>query len=220
MSQTAVQKQEEKLLKKAEEKELIREVYAAEGRKRPPIQENRSLAKAVLAGVLALCILVIGPIKLSVRRNSALKSFKQSTESAYDNSVYKQIRSAAAECRSMLSEIMQNEDAYTKEKTDALSAVLDRIDAESDENKLYELYSQMLSQSTGVYNEYAREMGSQASGSVYRRYNDGIQRSVDSINDSAYWKDAASYNNARGGFPASLWGGLYGIDYIPDKTGK
>ena len=216
MSQ-AVQQVEEKILEKAAREELVKEVYAQEGLKKPPVKENRKLALSVLAVVVALSILLLGPIKLSARHNKVLKEFKNGVQSSYmTESVYNYIINAADYADEMESKMVAG--IVSREKRDALRSLIKDIKEEKDEKKLVELYNRLMPAARDVYDEYKAAKGEGWDGPVYRSY-DAISTTQTQINNQPYWQDAADYNSARGGFPASLMGSIFGIDYVPDKSG-
>ena len=216
MSQ-AVQTQEQKKLEKLAQQELIQEVYAQEGLKKAPVKENRKLAVRVLAAAVALSILLVGPIKLSGRHNRVIKEFKNgSTSTQYTiESVYNYIQEAAGYADEMVSKMEAG--TVSQEKLDALSSLTRQIKAEKDEGKLVALYNQLIPAADEAYNEYKLKAGGNES-SVYRSL-DAIKTTQIQINNLPYWQKAAKYNSARGGFPANLMGSVFGIDYVPDKSG-
>ena len=216
MSQAAVEKQEQKILDKAAQAELVKEVYKQEGLKSAPLKENRKLALSVLAIVVALSLLLIGPMKLNARYNRVISEFKSGSESNYTESVYNYIIKAADYASEMDGKMEAGK--VSQEKIDELRQLVSDIKSEKDEKTLIQLYNRLMPTVQTVYDEYKANKGEGWDGAVYRSY-DAINTTQTQINNMPYWQDAAAYNNARGGFPASLIGGLFGIDYVPDKSG-
>ena len=217
MSQAA-EKREQKLLEKEaqkqEQKQLIQEVYASEGLKKPPLKENRSIAKAVLAIAVALSILVIAPVKLNAKRNSVIKEFKNGTESKYTVSVYTLIRDAAAESQKMKSAMQAK--IVPQDIMDELQSCINEINSESDPEALTKLNTKLVRLTNEVYETYKNNNGDMTLTGI-ESGNRAVKTLQEKINNIEYWDSAEDYNSARGSFPGNLLGSIYSIDYVPDK---
>ena len=220
MSQAAQaqEKREQKLLEKQAEKEeqkqLLQEAYASEGLKKPPLKENCRLAKAVLAIVVALAILAVAPIKLNSRRKNVVNEFKNGTETAYSLSVYSLIQDRAQESQKMKSALENG--VAEQNALNSLQNVINKINSESDIQKLVSLNAELTRLTDEVYESYRGNGGDMSLKGIESGKN-AVAKLQEQINNMEYWTSAADYNGDRGAFPASLLGGIYSIDYVPAK---
>ena len=216
------EKQEQKLLEKEAEKQLIKEVYASEGLKQPPVKENRSLAKAVLAIVVALSLVVVAPVKLSVRRNSLMKELQggKTTSTLGTNSVKGYVRKAASESKKMTDAIrtaLRSDPSLADEdELNKLENLIDRIDNEEDAAKLIVLNKQLVNQTNSVYTAYQGEKGKEDKSGIYSGHRSAVITTQDEMNEELkYWKKAAAFNTDRSAFPANIMSAIYGIKDLP-----
>ncbi|MBQ9409578.1 MAG: hypothetical protein IJU28_09360 [Clostridia bacterium] len=218
MSQAAQQREQkllEKNAQKQEQKRLLQEVYAQEGLKKPPLKENRSIAKAVLAAVVALSILVIAPLKMNAKRNDVIETLKPASES--QESVYKYIKAAARDSQTMLENIPAG---TVPEKTlsDLENCIAEITSAGVDADRLTELNAQLVALTKQAYSAAIdRVTDEKAKANIEAFYQSVVFHKQRQIDNQAYWEEAASYNSARESFPGSLLGAVYSIDKVPAK---
>ncbi len=184
-----------------------------------PIQENRRLARRILALAIAVSLLVFAPLKLGSYRRSVERVFKNGVTTVYVDSVEQHITDAAAAATDLLNATTAK---YGEtDETRALASLLERLGKASDTTEKYEFYTQMYAAANAVFNQYKARF--EADGSmlskadkVYRDKDD-LDGANTQINNNEYWSKAEKYNAARGGFPTTLIGGLFGIDYLPER---
>ena len=180
MSQAAQDKREQKLLEKTaqkeEQKRLLAEVYASEGLKKPPIKENRKIALIVLAVAVAVAILVIAPMKLSSRRNDVIESLKPASEE--QESVYKYIKAAARDARTMLESIPEGTlDAATISELSSCITEITSAGVEAD--KLVKLNQELVELTEQVYRQANDEKAKSTVEAYYQSVVFHKQRQID-----------------------------------------
>lgn len=215
MSQSAQEKRVQKLLEKEERKQLIKEVYESEGLKQPPIKENRSVAKIVLAVVVALSILVIAPIKMNAKRKDVINTLKPASES--QESVYKYIRAATRDSQTMLESIPAG--TVPEQTLNALNNCISEItSAGVDADRLTELNEELVALTKQVYTAASSQVTDEkAKANIEAYYQSVVFHKQRQIDTQEYWEEAASYNSARESFPGNLLGAIYSIDTVPAK---
>ena len=184
-----------------------------------PVQENRKLAVRILAIAIAISLLLIAPLKLNAYHNRVERVFKNGTTSEYVSSVDAFINSSIASAEDLQAAAEATYGATEDSKM--LSETIQKLRAAKDPTQRMELYEQMYQYSIRVFNAYKAQY--EAGGATLNK-GDKVYKDKDNldsdriqINNNEYWSRAEKYNKARGGFPASLIGGLFGIDYLPER---
>ena len=175
-----------------------------------PISENTSLAKKVAAGVIALSILVIGPVKLNGIYSKTYNVFKSGEPGkSYAASVCTALEKAADAGNKLSLAVNDSE----------LGKLAEKLKNEDDPEDMLELFSKLKVRADSSYYEYMaahpelKDKGSDAE-LLYKEV-ESWQRAI--IGD-VYWRYAADYSSERSGFPASLLAMLGGAHKLPDRV--
>lgn len=172
--------------------------------KKVDIKENTSLAKKIAAGVIALSILVIGPVKLGNLRSEAVHMFNYGTEDDHGQTMYKYIHDSAAAAVTIA------DTAGDAELKKAASKLLN----EKDPSDMVEEFNAMYIMAKTTYLAYtSAHPGDTSLSAVYNT----IESANRTIGYSAYWEAAEEYNSARGGFPANIMALYSGQGKLPGK---
>ena len=178
--------------------------------KKTPISENTTLARRVLAGAIALALLVIGPLKLKSLRNSAVKDLKYNasvTTEYRDDSVGYYVERSVDSAQQILNLVKAGGESA---KADELEKLIKQV-RDADETVLVTLYEELYAKATELYTAYLKDDSSA------KRYKDNLESYKKTIATNAYWEKADSFNSARNGIPGRLMALIYGIKEVPSK---
>ena len=171
-----------------------------------PFTENTRLAKRIAAGVVALSILVIGPVKLKGLRNEAMDVFKFGTSKEYTASVYTDL-TRAADSANVLAGLSGSE---------KLKKLAEKLKKEDDPADMLEIFDELKTEADDVYTAFTRTNPGEAE---MRDANGAIKQitsAFNTITSDTFWSYADKFNSARKGFPASLLAMLSGAKKLPE----
>ena len=178
-----------------------------------PAAENLKLGRTVLIIAIIVSLLVIAPVKLSAKRASVMKVFKNGTSKEYTVSVYNDIMECANSA-STLAGIAGAADGVTKGDVKELSSLAKDILSEDDEDDLLKMFTELVEIGNDIYSQYEKHNTVSKDAEKAIR---NINNARNTVQNDVYWQKAADFNAIRGAFPARLIAGLTGIDKVPDK---
>ena len=178
-----------------------------------PAAENLKLGRTVLIAAIIVALIVIAPVKLSGKRASTMKVFKNGTEKEYTVSVYNDIQECANSA-SILAGIAQAADGMDKDDVKKLSKLSKEILDEDDEDDMIEMFTELVELGNTVYSRYEKNntVAKDAEKAIRN-----INNARNTVQNDAYWQKAADFNATRNAFPARIIAALTGIDEVPDK---
>ena len=184
-----------------------------------PVQENRKLAVRILAVAIIISLFLIAPLKLNAYHNRVERVFKNGVTTEYVSSVDAFINSSIASAEDLQAAAEATYGAT--EDTAKLAEAIKNLRASKDPNQRVALYEEMYQYAIRVFNAYKAQYEAAgqtlSKGDKVYKDKDNLDSDRIQINNNGYWSQAEKYNKARGGFPASLIGGLFGIDYLPER---
>lgn len=178
-----------------------------------PAAENLKLGRTVLIAAIIVALIVIGPMKLSGKRASTMKVFKNGTEKEYTVSVYNDIMECA-NSSATLAGIAEAAKGVDKDDVKELSKLSKELLKEEDEDDMLELFTELVELGNRVYSQYeSKNTVSKDAEKAIRN----INNARNTVQNDAYWQYADKFNSTRNAFPARILAWLTGIDEVPDK---
>jgi len=181
------------------------------------LTENTALAKKILAGAIALSLLVIGPAKIKSLYNETADIFRNGTEKEYTVSVYNDIQTSANSA-SILAGLAEAQLGKTDDVKELGELARDLI-KEDDEDDMVEDFLELVQIANTVYSAYEKSVGSDNVSVDAKKAIRSINSARTTVQNDSYWQYAVDYNDARGGFPARLMALISGAGKLPDKLG-
>ena len=181
-----------------------------------PITENRRLAKCVAAGVIALTILIMGPVKLSGLRKDAVNVFRYGTSTKYTVSVMNDIRQSAnsANILAGMFEAVLGESDDIKQYKEIAKSLLES----NDETELLSGFYSLKLLTDDLYTKYLNS--SPADAADAKKQYDVIKSAFTTIGNDSYQALASSFNDTRSEFPANVLSALGGVSTLPTSGGN
>ena len=177
-----------------------------------PAAENLKLGRTVLIIAIIVSLLVIAPVKLSGKRASVMKVFKNGTEKEYTVSVYHDIM-LTADYASDLVNIADAAKGADKDDVKQLRKLVEDIQTEDDEQKLLALFAELVAVSDKVYQQYANM--NNVSYEAETAHNN-INNKMRTVTNDSFWGTAREFNAMRNAFPARILAWFANIDEVPE----
>lgn len=186
-----------------------------------PVAENRTAAKTVLAVVLAVVFLLLGPARLKSERHSLEDMFGSSAKKEYVESIYSYVKEAGHEAQS-LAGIGEAKLADPKQ-AEKLAGYARTATDSSDYNEMVSAFHSLVETASVVnaqlQTEYPDGDKQTLEADAHWTNIDSASYSVEhSPNIEPYWQKARDFNRKLNGFPANIMAWLGGVDKMPDHV--
>ena len=174
-----------------------------------PITENTKLAKIVLIACVVLALVVIAPMKLNGRRNSALDMFMNGTGDKYRASVYTDLKGIAEEANRLVM-ICEREESADKESVQKLKEAAVKISGTNEPAEMLDAFAGISMYANQAYDS----LSASAKDNCYDAYVN-LTDVASVIKRDSFFSEADQFNRTRNAFPTSLMAAIFGIDELP-----
>ena len=173
------------------------------------ITENTKLAKIVLIACVILTLVVIAPMKLNGKRESALDVFMNGTSDKYRASVYTDLKNIAEDANRLVL-ACEKEKTADKDSVEKLKEAAVSISGTNDPGEMLKSFAGITLYAESAY----QSLSDSAKANCYDAYIN-LTDVASVIKRDSYFSLASDFNQVRNAFPTSLMAGIFGIDELP-----